>query len=47
MSRDNLVSKQTIKAHIFLINEERYDLVITSHKQKKGYNGSKNKQKRQ
>ena len=37
MSRDNLGNKQTIIIHNCLINEERYDLVITPHKQSIGY----------
>ena len=37
MSKDNLGSKQTIILHNCLIKNERYDLVITSHKQTIGY----------
>ena len=33
MSRDNLGNKQTIIIHNCLINDERYDLVITPHRQ--------------
>ena len=33
MSRDNLGSKQTIVLHKYLIKNERYDLVITPHRQ--------------
>ena len=36
MSRDNLGNKQTV-IHNCLIKNEKYDLVITSHKQKIGY----------
>ena len=41
MSRDNLGSKQTIILHNCLIRNERYDLVITPHKQTIGYIRSK------
>ena len=41
MSRDNLVSEQTIVLHICLIKNERYDLVITAHRQTKEYFKSK------
>ena len=37
MSRDNLGNKQTIIIHNCLINDKKYDLVITSHKQTIGY----------
>ena len=37
MSRDNLGNKQTIILHNCLINDKRYDLVITPHKQSVGY----------
>ena len=37
MSRDNLGNKQTIIIHNCLINDERYDLVITPHRQSIGY----------
>ena len=37
MSRDNLGNKQTILIHNCLINEERFDLVITPHRQAVGY----------
>ena len=37
MSRDNLGNKQTIIIHICLINNEKYDLVITPHRQSVGY----------
>ena len=37
MSRDNLGSKQTIVLHKCLIKNERYDLVITPHRQTLGY----------
>ena len=35
MLRDNLGSKQTIKLHNYLIENERYDLVTTPHRQTK------------
>ena len=41
MSRDNLGNKQTIIIHNCLINDERYDLVITPHRQSVGYIGTK------
>ena len=41
MSRDNLGNKQTIVLHNCLIKNERYDLVITAHRQTKGYIKSK------
>ena len=37
MSRDNLGSEQTIILHNCLIENERFDLVITRHKQSNGY----------
>ena len=37
MSRVNLGSKQPIVLHNCLIKNERYDLVITPHKQTIGY----------
>ena len=37
MSRDNLGNKQTIILHNGIINDERYNLVITPHKQTTGY----------
>ena len=37
MSRDNLGNKQTNIIHNCLINDERYDLVITPHRQSVGY----------
>ena len=37
MSRDNLGDKQTIILHNCLINDEKYDLVITPHRQTIGY----------
>ena len=37
MSRDNLGSKQTIVLHNCLIENDRYDLVITPHRQTIGY----------
>ena len=33
MSRDNFGNKQTIIIHICLINDEKYDLLITPHRQ--------------
>ena len=41
MSRDNLGSKQRIILHNCLIRNERYDLVVTPHKQTKGFIRSK------
>ena len=41
LSRDNLGSKQRIILHKCLIKNKRYDLVITPHKQTKGYIRSK------
>ena len=46
MSRDNLGNKQTIILHNCLIKENRYDLVITSLKQKIGYIRSKKQTKK-
>ena len=37
MSRDNLGNKQTIGLHNCIINDERYDLVITRHRQTVGH----------
>ena len=37
MSLDNLGNKQTIILHNCEINKEKYDLVITPHKQSIGY----------
>ena len=37
MSRDNLGNKQTTILHNCLFNDERYDLVITPHRQTIGY----------
>ena len=37
MSRDNLGNKQTIILHNCKINHEKYDLVITPHRQTMGY----------
>ena len=37
MSRDNLGNKQTIIIHNCLINDDKYDLIITPHRQTKGY----------
>ena len=37
MSRDSLGNKQTIILYNCLINDERYDLVITPHRQTIGY----------
>ena len=37
MLRENLVNKQTIIQHNCLKNNEKYDLVITPHKQSVGY----------
>ena len=41
MSRDNIGNKQTIVLHNCIINDERYDLVITPHRQKMGYKRKK------
>ena len=41
MSRDNLGSKQTIILQKCLIKNEKYDLVITPHRQTIGYIRSK------
>ena len=43
MLRDNLGNKQTIIIHSCLINDEKYDLVITPHRQSVGYIRTKNK----
>ena len=37
MSGDNLGNKQNFMIHNCLINNERYDLVITPHRQSIGY----------
>ena len=37
MPRDNLGNKQIIILHNCIINDERNDLVITPHRQTKGY----------
>ena len=37
MSRDNLGNKQTIIIHNCLINDEKYELVTTPHRQSVGY----------
>ena len=37
MSRDNLGNKQTIKIHNCLINDKRYDLIITPQRQPIGH----------
>ena len=37
MSRDNLGNKQTIIIHNCLINDDKYDLVITPQRQSVGY----------
>ena len=37
MSRDNLGNKQTIKILNYLINDEKYDLLITPHRHTIGY----------
>ena len=37
MSRDNLGNKQTTIIHNCIINDEKYDLVITPHRQSVGY----------
>ena len=41
MSRDNLRNKQTIIIHNCLINDEKYDLVITPLRQTIGYTRTK------
>ena len=41
MSRDTLGNKQTIVIHNCLINDEKYDLVITPHRQSVGYTRTK------
>ena len=43
MSRDNLGSKQTVVLHNCYIQDERYDLVISPHRQTVGYIRSKRK----
>ena len=43
MPRDNLGSKQTIVLRDSLIKNERYDLLITMHRQTIGHNRSKDK----
>ena len=43
MSRENLGNKQTINLHNCLINNKKYDLVITPHKQSVGYKKKKDK----
>ena len=37
MSKDNLGNQQTIIIHNCLINDDKYDLVITPHRQSVGY----------
>ena len=37
MSRDNLGNKQTIIIHNCLIDDDKFDLVITPHRQSVGY----------
>ena len=37
MSGENLGNKQTIILHNCIINDERYELIITSHRQTIGY----------
>ena len=37
MSKENLGNKQTIVLHNCIINDERYDLVTTPHRQTIGY----------
>ena len=37
MSRDNLGNRRTIIIHNCLINDGRYDLVITPHRKSVGY----------
>ena len=37
MSRDNLGNKQTILIHNCLINDDKYDLVTTPHRQSVGF----------
>ena len=41
MSFKNLGNKQTLVLHNCEINNQKYDLVITSHTQKVGYNRTK------
>ena len=43
MSRDNLGNEQTIIKHNCLINDEKYDLVTTPHRQSVGYIRTKRK----
>ena len=43
MSRDNLGNKQTIVFHKCIINDKRYDLVMTPHRQTIGYLRQKDK----
>ena len=43
MSRDNLGNKHSIIIHNCLINDNRYDLVITPHRQSVGYIRTKTK----
>ena len=45
MSRDNLGNKHTIALHNCLIQNERYDLVITPHRRKIGFFRSKKNKK--
>ena len=37
MSNNNLRKKQTIILHNSIINDKRYNLVVTQHRQTKGY----------
>ena len=46
MSKDILGNKQTIVLHSFLIKKEKYDLVTTLHRQKKGFIRSQRKTKK-
>ena len=46
MSRDNLGNKQTTIIHNCLINDEKYDLVITRHRQSVGYIRTKRQTRR-
>ena len=41
MSRDNLGNKKTIIIHNCLIKDEKYELVITPHRQRMGYTRTK------
>ena len=43
MSRDNLGNKQTIIIHIYLISDDKYNLVKTPHRQLVGYIRTKDK----